>query len=73
MHAVLGAADAIGEPMVVLLGNPDYYGRFGFVASSTVGVEPPEAEWGAFFQVRPLAAHRPDQQGGQSAVGGAPA
>ena len=63
MHAVLGAADALGEPMVVLLGNPDYYGRFGFIASTTVGIEPPEAEWGHFFQSRTLTAHRPDLAG----------
>ncbi len=31
MHAVLGAADALGEPLVALLGNPRYYARFGFV------------------------------------------
>ena len=30
MHAVLGAADALGEPLVALIGNPAYYRRFGF-------------------------------------------
>ena len=30
MHAVLGAADALGEPLVALLGSPAYYRRFGF-------------------------------------------
>ena len=30
MHAVLGAADALDEPLVALLGSPAYYSRFGF-------------------------------------------
>jgi putative acetyltransferase len=25
MHAVLGAADALGEPLAALLGDPAYY------------------------------------------------
>ncbi|WP_442791484.1 hypothetical protein [Micromonospora sp. NBC_01813] len=29
MHAVLGAAEALDEPLVVLLGDPAYYQRFG--------------------------------------------
>ena len=30
MHAVLGAADALGERLVALLGSTAYYPRFGF-------------------------------------------
>jgi putative acetyltransferase len=29
MHAILGAAEALGEPLVALLGDPAYYRRFG--------------------------------------------
>src|SRR4051794_14373854 len=29
MNALLDAADAAGVPLVVLLGSPQYYGRFG--------------------------------------------
>ncbi len=54
MHAMIGAADALGEPLVALLGSPDYYSRFGFVASSELGIDPPEEAWGVFFQARPL-------------------
>jgi len=57
MHSVLGAADALGEPLVVLLGNPRYYGRFGFVPASTLGIVAPEPAWGDHFQARPLAAY----------------
>ncbi|MFJ9391293.1 GNAT family N-acetyltransferase [Nocardioides sp. NPDC101246] len=63
MHAVLGAADALGEPVVVLLGSPDYYGRFGFVPASSLGIEAPEPAWGDYFQARPLAAYEPGLRG----------
>jgi len=59
MHAVLGAADALGEPLVALLGEPSYYGRFGFRASSEYGILPPDRNWQEHFQVRTLSAYRP--------------
>ncbi len=40
MHAVLGAADALGEPLVVLLGSTRYYPRFGFRLASEYGITP---------------------------------
>jgi len=57
MHAVLGAADAADEPMVVLLGDPVYYGRFGFVPARSVGVVAPNPAWGDAFQVRTLTRY----------------
>jgi putative acetyltransferase len=57
MHAMLGGADAMGEPVVVLLGSPAYYGRFGFVPASSLGIEAPDPGWGDYFQARPLAAY----------------
>jgi putative acetyltransferase len=57
LRAVIEGADAAGEPMIVLLGSPDFYGRFGFVAASTVGIESPDPAWGRYFQVRTLSAH----------------
>lgn len=63
MHTILGAADAIGEPVVVLLGSPAYYGRFGFVPASTLGIEAPDPAWGDYFQARPLAAYEPGLRG----------
>lgn len=56
MHTVLGAADALGAPAVVLLGDPDYYRRFGFVRADELGVLPPEPAWGRHFQLRTLTA-----------------
>ncbi|WP_275415184.1 GNAT family N-acetyltransferase [Planotetraspora silvatica] len=63
MHAVLGAADALGEPLVVLLGHADYYPRFGFGPAKDYGIVPPVAEWGPHFQVRPLTAYHPSIRG----------
>ncbi|WP_344681674.1 N-acetyltransferase [Saccharopolyspora taberi] len=63
MHAVLGAADALGEPVVVLLGHLDYYPRFGFRPATEFGITPPVAEWGEHFQARPLTAYRSEIRG----------
>jgi putative acetyltransferase len=63
MHAVLGAADALGEPLVALLGHTGYYPRFGFRRAAELGVEAPEPQWGAHFQARPLTAYDPAMRG----------
>jgi putative acetyltransferase len=57
MHTVLGAADALCESIVLLLGNPDYYSRFGFRPASALGVTAPDLSWGNHFQARPLAVY----------------
>ena len=59
MHSVLGAADALGEALVALLGEPGFYARYGFRASSEYGVAPPDPRWGSYFQVRTLSAYHP--------------
>lgn len=56
MHALIGAADAAGEPLIALLGNPAYYSKFGFITATDLGVAPPNAAWGVHFQVLPLSA-----------------
>lgn len=56
MHAIIGAADALGEPLIALLGSPDYYQRFGFRPSAEAGITAPDPDWKEFFQVRTLAA-----------------
>ena len=63
MHASIAAADACDEPMIILLGNPDYYGRFGFEPAARYGIDPQEAEWEPAFQVRRLANWRDDLRG----------
>lgn len=56
MHGVLAAADALEEPAVLLLGDPGYYRRFGFVLAQPLGLLPTEPSWAEHFQVRPLSA-----------------
>ncbi|MFB9662558.1 GNAT family N-acetyltransferase [Glycomyces mayteni] len=63
MHAAIGAADAAGEPAIILLGDPKFYGRFGFVPASAHGVDPGPHEWGDYFQIRTLAAWNDDLHG----------
>lgn len=57
MQAVLDAAEALGEPIVALLGEPAFYGRFGFVPAASRGIDAPDPEWGDYFQIRPLTAY----------------
>ena len=57
MDALLTAADAAQVPLIVLLGSPQYYSRFGFRPAEQLGVTPPEAGWGGAFQARTLTAY----------------
>jgi predicted N-acetyltransferase YhbS len=41
MHAALGRAEAIGHCAVILVGDPEYYARFGFTADRTTGLYMP--------------------------------
>ncbi|MUL43535.1 N-acetyltransferase [Streptomonospora sp. PA3] len=63
MHAVLGAAEARSEPLVALLGEPAFYGRFGFRPAAEHGIAAPDPAWGDYFQVRLLSAHTPAHRG----------
>ncbi|MFR9753815.1 GNAT family N-acetyltransferase [Nocardia sp. 004] len=57
IHAGLGAADALDEPLVGLLGSLEFYPRFGFVPAARLSITPDEPEWAGHFQVRPLSAY----------------
>lgn len=63
MHAALGAADALDEPLVGLLGSLEYYPRFGFVPGTRLGIVPDVADWTSHFQVRPLTAYELEIKG----------
>jgi putative acetyltransferase len=61
VRAAIAAADARGEPVVLVEGVPSYYPQFGFRSASELGFERPdpripEAAWMAL----PLAAWDPD-------------
>lgn len=57
MHAVLAAADALGHPLAVLLGDPGFYSRFGFVSARSRAIDAPDPAWRDHFQVRTLFAY----------------
>jgi putative acetyltransferase len=63
MEALLTAADDADVPLIVLLGSPQYYSRFGFRPAQELGVIPPEPKWGDAIQARPLAAYTPSVAG----------
>ncbi|WP_182375971.1 N-acetyltransferase [Nocardioides sp. WS12] len=51
---LLARAEAAGDTLVALLGDPAYYARFGFVPARERGVTSPDPAWGDYFQVRAL-------------------
>ena len=55
MRELLRRAVERGERVVVLLGDPAYYGRFGFVPASRFGIVADPA-WAEYFQACALAA-----------------
>jgi putative acetyltransferase len=58
MRELLRRADEAGWPMAVLLGSPEYYGRFGFEPSGPLGViHPPVGEGNPHFQARRLKSY----------------
>ena len=63
MQRVIPAADAMGEPLIGLLGSPAYYSRFGFVPALHLAVAAPDPEWDDYFQVRTLSSYRPTLTG----------
>ncbi len=51
VRAALAGAASLGEPVVVLEGNPAYYSRFGFVRADERGLLPPPGTPDWAFQV----------------------
>ena len=50
----LDAAEALEEPLVVVLGHPWFYPRFGFKPASRYGIFPAEPWPDAAFMAKPL-------------------
>jgi putative acetyltransferase len=64
MEETIRIADARGEPLLLIEGNPKYYERFGFTRADAVGIEPPpEAHGPQYFMIRPLAGYDPAFRG----------
>ena len=63
-EAALALADARNDGLVVLLGHPAYYPRFGFEPARGRGIEPPsEAMSDAAFMVKVLSKYEERYQG----------
>ena len=64
VRAGLAAADARGEPVVLVLGHPEYYPRFGFRPASQLGIAAPDARIpDAAFMALPLSSYDPAIRG----------
>ncbi|GAA3609753.1 N-acetyltransferase [Marihabitans asiaticum] len=63
MSAVIATAERRGDPVIVLLGDPDYYGFFGFVPAVDLGIGSPGPWPDRFFQAKALRAWRPELAG----------
>ena len=63
VRAGIAAADARGEPLIVVLGHPAYYPRFGFVPASGHGITCPYPVPDEVFLVRLLTADDPAIRG----------
>ena len=64
MHAVLGAAEALGEPLVGLVGvPPEFFARFGFRPGQETGILAPVEDWRPYFMVRSMTEYRPFMRG----------
>lgn len=62
MTELIGRADRQGWPVLALLGNPAYYGRFGFEPAKPLGIVYPPVD-GPAFQVRCLTTYDPTWRG----------
>lgn len=61
--AVVSSADRVWQPEIVLLGDPEYYGFFGFVPASRLGIGCPGPWEDAYFQALPLRSWSEDRAG----------
>lgn len=64
MMAVVASADRVWEPVIVLLGDPEYYGFFGFVPAASLGIGSPGPWEEQYFQALALRSWRAERAGG---------
>lgn len=63
LMSVVASAERLAEPALVLLGDPEYYGFFGFVPAARHGIGSPGPWSEESFQVLTLRAWRPEMAG----------
>ena len=61
--AGLDAAEVRDEPLVLVLGHPWFYPRFGFRPATAFGIRSPRAGPDAAFMVKPLTTYRRELSG----------
>ncbi len=64
VEAGLERADDRGEPLVIVVGHPTYYPRFGFESARAIGIEPPSEDFpDDAFMVRRLSRYSERHRG----------
>jgi putative acetyltransferase len=63
IQAGLEKADEMQEKMVIVLGNPSFYNRFGFVSSVIYEIDCPFKVPADFFMVKPLKHYQSGYKG----------
>lgn len=63
MNEAIRVADARGEPLILIEGNPRYYERFGFGRSDESGIDAPAGVDQQYFMVRRLEDYDPALRG----------
>lgn len=64
MNEAIRLADERKEPMILIEGDPRYYGRFGFARADESGIEAPAGAHGPqYFMLRPLSSYDPALRG----------
>lgn len=63
MREGLARADQSGESLVIVLGDPRYYRRFGFETAERFAIHAPFRVLAGGFMVKPLGAYRRELRG----------
>jgi len=63
VNRLIVLAGEAGETLVVVLGDPRYYGRFGFARAALTGIHPPDGVPAEAFSVKRLAEDTPPKKG----------
>ncbi len=63
INAGLNKANELEETLIVVLGHPEFYSRFGFKASIDFGIKSPFPVPEDVFMVKPLANYHPRYKG----------
>jgi putative acetyltransferase len=63
IEEALRRADAMAEPLVIVLGHASYYPRFGFEPARRHGIEPPDGVPDDVFMVKRLRSYGPAYRG----------